>query len=402
MKLVKWFHSRFPNIKNKIKVIGLLKYPNSSIKFRLLFFLIDNFLNLLVSSKIHENLFPKPRSILIVNGAHLGDILLSTCFLPLLKKKFPDIQIGFLVGSWAVKAIKDNHLVNRIHTVDHFRLNRSNKNIFIKIWHYALTSKKTLTELSYYNYDIAVNLYSKPNVIALLWLARIPTRIGYINGGLGPLLTHQVIWKNSNNHITDYHMRLLSIIDPLFEKTSNLNYMIPLPKPEELAAVRRISKGKIYCGSKYTVIHVGTGEKKREWPREKWKELAIRLSQRGVNQLIFTGHGQREIDITSWISEGLTNFTDLCGQLDWNEFIAVISGATIVYCVESVAGHVASGLGIPCVAIYSGLNKPNYFKPIGQLTQTITANLDCLGCQTGCADMLCVTSVNVDDILSLK
>ena len=66
-----------------------------------------------------------PRRILLANGAHLGDVLLSTAVLPAIKTAFPDAEIGFLIGSWSREVLADHPLVARLHFVDHWKLNRS-------------------------------------------------------------------------------------------------------------------------------------------------------------------------------------------------------------------------------------------------------------------------------------
>lgn len=400
MKLVEQLVSKIVARLKGLRSMGSETYPHSSLKFRLLFLCIDHLLQLLVGRSTFKTI-PKPSSILIVNGAHLGDVLISTSILPLLRAIFPDVQIGFLVGSWSVAALKDNHLVSRVHVVDHYRLNRSNKPLLQKIRQYLSTGRIALRELRHHRYDAAINLYAKPNVIPLLWLALIPVRIGYVNGGLGPLLTHRFLWKETDDHISAYHASLLTALDSRFAVHLVLNYVIPPPTEEEMDSVRRILGEKVSDGARYTVVHVGTGEEKREWPRERWRELAIKLSRQGET-LVFTGHGKRETEIISWVTEGLTNYLDLCGRLDWRQFISVISGASLVYCIESVASHVSSGLGIPCIAVWSGLNKPNYFKPLGRFTKTVTANVECIGCLHGCAEMRCVREVRVDDVSSIR
>ncbi len=379
---------------------GLTSYPNSSIKFRLVFGFLDFLIQLLLRIPSTESPIAKPNSVLIVNGAHLGDVLLSTAILPLIRKMCPDIKIGFVVGSWSAEALQNNTLVDEVYIVDHYRLNRSRKPITEKIRAYIETSHKALKEIRKSQYEVAINLYAKPNIIPLLWIARIPTRIGYIHGGFGSLLTHRLLWKNSNNHITAYHAELLFAISVDVRRGANYGYVIPKPTQDELASVDVfLNVDPRFC-SDYIIFHIGTGELKREWLPERWRELAFQLRQQG-QFIVFTGQGQRESESILRIIDGLDGCLNLCGLLNWRQFISVVSRAAIVYCVESVASHVASGLGIRCVAIWSGLNNPNYFKPIGLHTITVTADVPCIGCQHGCKDMHCVRNVSVNDIAEI-
>jgi ADP-heptose:LPS heptosyltransferase len=385
----------------RFKSIGLETYPNSSLKFRLAFVIVDYFLHFLLKKIESINQIRKPRSILIVNGAHIGDVLLSTSLIPLLRSSFPDAKIGLLVGSWSLLALSKTNIVDEIHVVDHYRLNRTHKSIYKKIWQFILTARSAINELHNCSYDVAINLYAKPNIIPLLWLSGIPNRIGYVNGGFGPLLTHPFQWKNSDLHITAYHLELLTALDLKINSSSELNYVIPKPTSSELDSLYKLFGGALAIGMKYTIIHIGTGEEKREWPRERWRDLSIELILKG-DQLVFTGYGEREANMISWITDGLENCINLCGILDWRQFVSVISKASIVYCVESVASHVSAALGTPCIAVWSGLNKPKYFKPLGNLTKTLTANVECIGCLRGCAEMRCVREVSVKEVSSIS
>jgi ADP-heptose:LPS heptosyltransferase len=185
-------------------------------------------------------------------------------------------------------------------------------------------------------------------------------------------------------------------IDNIFE----LNYIIPKPTYIEFKEVLKITGGALGKDVEYTIIHVGTGEKKREWPRERWRDLSIELISKG-HLLVFTGYGAREVDIISWVTNGLANCLNLCGLLNWRQFVSVISNASLVYCVESVASHVSAGLATPCIAVWSGLNKPKYFKPLGHLTKTVTADVECVGCLRGCSEMRCINEVSVREVSSI-
>ena len=49
-----------------------------------------------------------PRRILLLNGTHIGDIIISTSILPILRSAYTSAEIGFMVGSWSSMVLK-NH-----------------------------------------------------------------------------------------------------------------------------------------------------------------------------------------------------------------------------------------------------------------------------------------------------
>jgi heptosyltransferase-2 len=48
----------------------------------------------------------KLNRILLVNPAHLGDVVISTALIREIKQKFPECKIDFLAGEWAVPILK--------------------------------------------------------------------------------------------------------------------------------------------------------------------------------------------------------------------------------------------------------------------------------------------------------
>ena len=121
---------------------------------------IDFFLSI---SRIFRRKNPKnlsvPRKILLSNGAHLGDVLLSTGILRLLREIFPDIQIGFLAASWSRQILLNHPLLDHLHTVDHWKLNRSRASLREKVLHYMRTSDIAGIEIKNIGYDVAIDLY---------------------------------------------------------------------------------------------------------------------------------------------------------------------------------------------------------------------------------------------------
>lgn len=336
-----------------------------------------------------------PRRILLANGAHLGDVLLSTAVLPAIKTAFPDVEIGFLIGSWSREVLADHPLVARVHLVDHWKLNRSGAPLFQKVRRYLQTRTAALREIRAHGYDTAIDLYYYfPNCIPLLWQAGVRTRIGYASGGFGPLLTHALDWTDRGRHAIDYQADLLGFLPPgeaTGRRHTRFAPNVPIPP---------IRKDDIPWDD-YLVLHPGAGAAFKEWPAEKWRGLAERLVA-GGRRIVFTGHGDAETRTIERIRTGLDGCVSLCGRLSWRDFVAVIAGARLAVGVESVVGHVAAAVGTPCVVVYGGVSDPTHWRPWGEQVRVLTHPVACAPCyrKGGCAGMECVRRVGVDSVLN--
>ncbi|HSX38041.1 MAG TPA: glycosyltransferase family 9 protein, partial [Chlamydiales bacterium] len=213
-----------------------------------------------------------PQKILLCNIANLGDVVISTTVLPIVKKRYPNCEIGFLTSSMAKVAIQDHPLVSRVHVFDHWYLSTYGK--CKAALHHWKTRKRALSEIG--QYDLAIDLYSYfPNAIPLLTKARIPIRIGYPTGGFSNLLTHPMKWDFPDRYVGIAHFHLLTAlgIDIIDES--------PLP------AYNYKKKS-----SKHIVVHMGSSSKLKEWEPKKWVQLIQRIEE-SDSEVILTGKGER-------------------------------------------------------------------------------------------------------------
>lgn len=73
-----------------------IEYPIQNKPAKHLLSLVDRFLS--PFSKVPKPI-PPPKKLLLCNGTHLGDVILTTSLLPPLKSAYPDLQIDILPTS---------------------------------------------------------------------------------------------------------------------------------------------------------------------------------------------------------------------------------------------------------------------------------------------------------------
>ncbi len=157
---------------------------------------------------------PAVRKLPISNWAHLGDVLIAGSLIRPLQTHLPEVEIGFLSGSWNRAAIESLSGVRWLHVVDHWRLSRRPEGLRCKVCRYLADRARALAEIRSVGYDAAIETYQFfPNTCSLLWQAGIPIRVGYTSGG-GPLLTHRLRWIPADRHIAAYHQELLRVLVP--------------------------------------------------------------------------------------------------------------------------------------------------------------------------------------------
>jgi len=338
--------------------------------------------------------FAAPSRILIANTGHLGDAILATSVLPVLRSAFPNCHIGFLIGSWSRPALLNHALVDEIHVFDHWRLNRGSNRWWEKLQRHEATRRQALDEIQRRRYDVAIDL--RPyfgNAVPLLRQADIPVRVGYPSGGFGPLLTHPVAWRRRAWHMVDYHRALLRLL-PL--EAEHLARLQPSLRYRDQEAV---SSPLMEGSTPYVVLHMGSGAACKEWPAPQWRALAERLEAAG-HAVVFTGAGAAEAERCEEVAAGLAHATNLCSRLTWPELVTVVRRARLLVAVDSMAGHLAAALDTPCVVISNGINPPALWQPRTKACRVLLHPVPCAPCfkPHGCATMACVRQIRVDQV----
>jgi len=345
-----------------------------------------------------------PRRILVLNGAHIGDIVISTSILPILRSAYPGAQIGFVAASWSKMVLENHPDVDYLHTVDHFLLNRSNQRLLHKIRQHRSSHNEALREIKRLNYDLAICMYTYKlaDLLETAWAAGIPVRLGF-RGSLLASLATGVADLPGNPFLTQSALQA-EVLRPLaLDKRHLTRRRATLPHntrdaTREVCALLEVP-GLQYAS--FCVIHMGSGARNRELPTTFWREVAELLSR--SHTLVFTGKGQRERDNIAHVISGLSRCINACDRLSWSGFVAAIRSADVVYGVESMAGHVAAAVGTRCVVAYTGIAGVACWRPESDQCTVLTNHLPCAPCQDfrGCEQMSCLQRVRPEEFLGI-
>lgn len=337
------------------------------------------------------------RKILLANGGHIGDVVISTALLPLLQKAIPGVSISFLTGTYSKKVIEQHPCISRVHFLDHWYLTRSNQGKRRLFWDYHRQAQRIIRELQAEKYDLAIDLRTWfPNFISILYKAQIPIRIGYDRIAGGPLLTHPYKYHYDRRHELHHQLDLLKPlnIDPTL--VENAWPYLPNSAADASGQIDALLGGL----EKFCILHPVSSTPTRDWPQRNWIRLAQNLVDEGMVPVI-TGSGTRDAAIAEEISSAVPSAINLCNALSWEELLSVISKADVVYSVETSIGHIASALGRPVISIYGGMADPQHWAPLG--AQIVTNLTPCHPCfrKKGCSHRSCLTDITVDQVKSV-
>jgi ADP-heptose:LPS heptosyltransferase len=315
--------------------------------------------------------------ILLVRPDHLGDLILTTPVLQVLRDHVPDAHITMMVGPWSSEIVARHPAVDRLLTCAFPGFQRAPQGALVP---YKLLFS-TAQQLRRGKYDLAINL--RPDFwwgAALLYLAGIPRRVGYALQPGQPFLS-AALPGSEVEHATVANLRLASAglvalgYEPLAEPFTPEHYPTRfVPTAEERAwASERLCDEGITDETPLVVIPPGSGGAVKLWRSEAWASVANTLRETLTSsqqaRILLTGSpGERALveEVARGIPEGAILMTNASvGQL-----AALLERATIVLTVDNGPGHIAVAQDTPSVHLF-GPTDPRIFGPWGSSTRHI-------------------------------
>jgi ADP-heptose:LPS heptosyltransferase len=332
----------------------------------------------------NKTLSATPR-ILLLRPDHLGDVLMTTPVLHAFKQHATNAQITMMVGPWSSEVVARHPDIDRLLTCPFPGFQRTAQKALAP---YTLLFS-VAKQLRRGHYDLAINL--RPDFwwgSALIYLARIPRRVGYALEPGRPFLTHAVPFQ-SPEHATISNLRLASAAlhtlgyPPLDEPYTPERYLLQFtPTAEEHQWVADLLKKQgidtpyiVGAGlapalenrAPIIVIHPGSGAAVKLWRTDGWAACANALTKSLTIstpvRIILTG-SKNERPMLEEIAQGMESVPVLVTEATVGQLAALLARALIVLSVDSGPLHLTVAQGTPTVQLF-GPTDPRIFGPWG-------------------------------------
>jgi len=327
------------------------------------------------------------KKILFIRLRLLGDIIFTIPAIEIYKKHFPESNIYYVVEE---KFREIAELIPGIHEViviprkmtlkEHLKFRKKIKNLGI---------------------GTVIDFHSGPKSALLTRISGAKTRIGYKTPNRNYAYTHKTPRKfgDSPTHSVFNQAKLLEHLGINIE---NIPYYPPIPIDENTISRGIKKKLNENSNNKKIVIHIGAGNRFRDWGIENFSTLIKRLIKDKVT-LFLVGSSEEEKKKGAYLKEQYgTNIHNLTGQLSIKDILFLISQSMVYLGVDSGPLHLASLTDTPLVALY-GPNIPEICGPWRKKDVTIIQlPLNCRPCsQRKCIyDIIkCMKNIKTDVIL---
>lgn len=245
----------------------------------------------------------------------------------------------------------------------------------------------------------------------IVWVAGIPSRIGYATDGRRWLLSEPVPRPDrAPLHHTAYYQELVKTITHSPEKNDGTPQLFLSPEVKQ-ACARQFPE--IFLPSDGLVIGINPGSvygSAKRWIPERFAEVGDRLVEQLTQE--FTGvpcvrcvliGGKGEEALAQDIARRMRNEPIvLSGRTTIHELMGVLTRCSVLVTNDTGPMHVAQALGVPVAAIF-GSTDPSTTSPHGQFSGVVTASVRCAPCllRTCPIDHRCMTQVSVEQVLDV-
>lgn len=312
------------------------------------------------------------KNILVNALVNLGDVVLTTSAIALLKKAYPEAKITMLVKPVVREAVENNPVIDEVIV---FRY-KAKENSLGKMW-------EMVKDLKRRHFDLAISFDRKLRPALLCWLAGIPTRVG--PSKVFDDKPSKVTWLYTDvveiRHDLENTLQAetyQAIVRGFTGQTEHAEPVFARITPENERTAQELLQRLPQAEKKIALCVKGTFPLKT-WPKEYFAEVVKQLAAR-YDAAFFVVGAPNDRDYADEVIQGMEPVVlNFCGETSLTDLAALIGAADLLVTVDTGATHIAATTGVPMVTMY-GCTSPNRWHPINKQARVLTTDEQCCPC----------------------
>ena len=279
------------------------------------------------------------KRILIIKWGALGDIVMSTPAIRVLRENFPRAEITILSNELMKEVLPEGFLYDRIIAIK-TKGNKVDEPLTKQI--------QLIREMRKNKFDLAINLrWTSERCAMIAYFSGAKQRVSSGPKNLMKLYTIKVEAPAGRCH--EIH-RNLDIVKSLGLKTSDENPVVHISAEDQKFADNLFSRNHLE-ESKTICIHPGASKPGRAWMPERFREISKKIIETLDAQVLVTW-GKEEEKLANQIADGLGNRVKVCDRTDTvGELAAIIKNSAMFFSNCTGPMNVAVAVRTPVVAL---------------------------------------------------
>jgi len=333
----------------------------------------------------------KPLRVLLAQTSFLGDSLLTMPLARRIKEVLPGSRLFVVTRPETASVFRRSEAVDEI--IEDDKRGR----------HSGVMGLLRLSDELYKNrLDIAFVAHRSLRSALLVWLAKIPRRIGF-SSSAGSFLFHRTVAFPWGMPEVERNLGLLLPIKPDL-RTDRRDALYLSDRGTGPGMTARLETAGISAADRLVGIHPGSVWPTKRWFPERFAALTRRLVREKAAKVVFIG-GPNDRELSERIvSLSGVDVIDWVGKTDLPELMDLAKRLDLLVTNDSGPMHIAAANGVPTLAIFGPTTRELGFFPYGEGHEVVEAELACRPCGLHggkrCPEghFLCMRLIGVDTV----
>ncbi len=279
------------------------------------------------------------RKICVIKPSALGDVVQSLPILPVLRQRFPDSHISWVINRELSELLTGNSCINELIPFD--------RRGGLAAWW------KLLKRLRSSQFDLVFDLQGLFRTGIMTLATGAPIRIGLQTAREGSHLTCHQLLPDSGIQVPAYR-RAWRIAEELGLGELRATSEIVIPDYDRIWA----EKLRASLSGPLLVIQPGTRWQTKQWPIRQYAEVTRRaLREFGMSAIVIGSRSECAAaeELVDLVQHAVPHgeIHSLAGQTTIKQLAALLQQADIVLSNDSGPLHLAAGLGTPVVGVFT-------------------------------------------------
>ncbi|HTI36084.1 MAG TPA: glycosyltransferase family 9 protein [Vicinamibacterales bacterium] len=310
-----------------------------------------------------------PQSILCFRLERIGDLLMALPALATLRAAAPSAELDLVVGSWNSEIARAIPGVGRVEVLDAHWLARGQRGRTARSLVLAARRLKSR------RYDVAINF--EPDIRSNAMTAAVGARwtAGFSSGGGGALLDLALPF-DATRHTSDNLVDLAHAVTAGWcDQPAAVDSRLQLDEAVRRRAAERLAG----VPAPIVAMHVNGGRAIKQWPLDRFADVARWLAEAKHATVVFTGSEQdRAPNAVIRTSIPAATAIDVAG-VGLGEAAALLERCDLLVTGDTGPMHLAHAVGTPVVAVF-GPSDPRRYAPRGLRDRIVRIDLPCAPC----------------------
>lgn len=320
------------------------------------------------------------KKILVINTMCIGDLVLCTPLLRVLKNNFTKSYLAVLSNKSNADILLGNPCVDETISLDK---KGRHKNISGML--------NLIKQIREDKFDLVINLTTSERAFAIAYLSGAKRIISY------PPFSKK---HSGDVHKVEEHLNLLKKLNLSIYKHNGLE-VFPSPNSvkyvENFLAEHKAKSSEVLIG-----LNPGASWPNKKWSPENFASLADNLMKKEGIKVVFTG-GKEDIPLVNEIIAYMdTKPIIATGQTSLQQLAAFLQKCDLVITSDSGPLHIAVGVRTQVIALF-GPSSSVIYGPYGKDHRVVKKDLSCSPCSQNkvCSNNCCMKSITVQEVLEV-